>query len=63
MTPPGPLGVRPYRFEQKYCPNRLCEGELPTSVPFDEYNQMVSSHCTQNAGETNRREEIRLEKE
>ena len=24
MTPLGPLGVRPYRFEQKYCPNRLC---------------------------------------
>ena len=24
MTPLGPLGARPYRFEQKYCPNRLC---------------------------------------
>ena len=25
MTPLGPLGARPYRFEQKYCLNRLCE--------------------------------------
>ena len=25
MTPLGPLEARPYRFEQKYCPNRLCE--------------------------------------
>ena len=24
LTPLGPLGVRPYRFEQKWCPNRLC---------------------------------------
>ena len=24
LTPLGPLGVRPYRFEQKQCPNWLC---------------------------------------
>jgi hypothetical protein len=25
LTPLGPLGARPYRFEQKYGPNRLCD--------------------------------------
>ena len=25
LTPLGPLGADPYRFEQKKCPNRLCD--------------------------------------
>ena len=32
LTPLGPLGARPYRFEQKYCPNRLCDPELIKSI-------------------------------
>ena len=42
MTPLGPLGARPYRFEQKYCPNRLCDFEshnTPSELNSTHYEQ------------------------